>query len=311
MIRTAPGRRLASVMRRLGTLRSHGLFATGLLAIVLFAPRAEAFAHKSELWERWTSYSASATATIDHSEWNTFLANNIAPHADGVNRIAYAKVSEADKKRLKAYLSALSAVPISEFSRGEQFAYWINLYNALTMDLVLDRYPVKSIRDISISPGFFTIGPWGKKLVRVEGQELSLDDIEHRILRPIWKDPRIHYAVNCAALGCPSLMPVAFTRSNTEELLDRGARDYINSKHGARFDSDRRLIASSLYDWYQDDFGGDEASVIAHLRSYARPALVAKLEGITEVYDFEYDWTLNDAAPAQNAQQRRVGSAQR
>ncbi len=160
-------------------------------------------------------------------------------------------------------------------------------------------------------PGFFTIGPWGKKLVRVEGEELSLDDIEHRILRPIWKDPRIHYAVNCAALGCPNLMPTAFTRSNTEELLERGARDYINSKHGARFDSDRRLIASSLYDWYQEDFGGDEASVIAHLRSYARPALAAKLEGITEVYDFEYDWALNDAAPAQNAQRRRVGSGQR
>ncbi|GMQ96195.1 MAG: DUF547 domain-containing protein [Gammaproteobacteria bacterium] len=310
MIRTGLRRRLVIVMRRFGKLQAHGLFATGVLAIVLCAPRVEAFAHKSELWERWTNYSASATASIDHSEWNTFLVDNLVPYADGVNRIAYAKVSEADKKRLKAYLSALSAVPISEFSRDEQFAYWINLYNALTMDVLLDRYPVESIRDISISPGFFTIGPWGKKLVRVEGQELSLDDIEHRILRPIWKDPRIHYAVNCAALGCPSLMPSAFTRSNTEELLERGARNYINGKHGARFDSDTRLIASSLYDWYQDDFGGDEASVIAHLRSYARPALAAKLEGITEVYDFEYDWTLNDTAPAQ-ARQRRVGSDRR
>lgn len=294
------------VMRRLVKPWVHGVFA-----IALCVPRAEAFAHKSELWERWTSYSASATATIDHSEWNTFLADNLVLHADGVNRTAYAKVSEADKKRLKAYLSALSAVRISEFSRGEQRAYWINLYNALTMDVLLDRYPVKSIRDISISPGFFTIGPWGKKLVRVEGEELSLDDIEHRILRPIWKDPRIHYAVNCASLGCPNLMPSAFTRSNTEELLERGARDYINSQHGARFDSDTRLIASSLYDWYQEDFGGDEAGVIAHLRSYARPALEAKLEGITEVYDFEYDWALNDAAPVKKPEQRRVGSDQR
>jgi len=260
---------------------------------------AEAFAPKSELWERWTAHSPSATAAIDHSVWDAFLAGNLVSNADGVNRIAYAKISEADRRGLDNYLSALSAVRIGDFSRDEQRSYWINLYNALTVDVVLEHYPVNSIRDISISPGFFSIGPWGKKLIRVDGEELSLDDIEHRILRPIWKDPRIHYAVNCAALGCPKLMREAFTASNTEELLDRGAKDYINSEHGARFDSDTRLIASSLYDWYQQDFGGDEAGVIDHLRLYAGAELATKLEGITDVYDFDYDWTLIDAAPVQ------------
>ena len=90
MIRIGWRRRLAIVMGRFDNLRSNGLFATGLLAIVLFVPRAEAFAHNSELWERWTSYSASATASIDHSEWTAFLANHLVPHAAGVNRIAYA-----------------------------------------------------------------------------------------------------------------------------------------------------------------------------------------------------------------------------
>ncbi len=271
----------------------------GIFAIALCAPVAEAFAPKSELWERWTAHSPSASATIDHSAWDAFLAKNLVSHADGVNRIAYAKVSEADRRGLDDYLSALSAVRIGDFSRHEQRSYWINLYNALTVDVVLEHYPVGSIRDISISPGFFSVGPWGKKLIRVEGEELSLDDIEHRILRPIWKDPRIHYAVNCAALGGPNLMPEAFTASNTEDLLDRGAKDYINSEHGARFDSDTRLIASSLYDWYQQDFGGDEPGVIDHLRSYAGPELATKLEGITDVYDFDYDWTLIDLAPVQ------------
>ena len=283
----------------------------GFFAIALCVSRVDAFAPKSELWERWTAHSPSSGATIDHGEWGAFLANNLVSQTDDINRIAYAKVSEADRKRLDSYLSALSAVPISDFSRDEQRAYWINMYNALTVDVVLEHYPVDSIRDISISPGFFVTGPWKKKLIRVEDEELSLDDIEHRILRPIWKDPRIHYAVNCAALGCPKLMPSAFTASNTEDLLVRGAKAFINSDYGAHVDADSRLMASSIYDWFQDDFGGDEAGVIAHLRLYAHPGLKTKLDGITEVYDFDYDWTLNDVVAVGKPQQRRVGSGQR
>lgn len=288
------------------------LLALGTLAIVLFVPRVEAlFAPKSDLWERWTAHSPTATVSIEHGEWDAFLAGNLVEHGDGVNRVAYAKVSGADRRRLKDYLATLSAVRISDFSRDEQRAYWINLYNALTVDVVLDHYPVDSIRDISISPGFFSVGPWGKKLIRIEGEEVSLDDIEHRILRPIWKDPRIHYALNCASLGCPMLMPHAFTTANTEALLEQGARDFVNSDHGARFDDGGRLSASSIYDWFQDDFGGDEAGVIGHLRLYARPELAARLGGLTGVYDFDYDWTLNDAAPVTKARDRRVGSGTR
>ena len=289
----------------------------GFLAIAASVPGVGAFAPKSELWARWAAHSPSAAATIDHGQWDAFLAANLVSHTDDINRVAYATVSEADRKRLDDYLSALSAVPISDFSRDEQRAYWINLYNALTVDVVIEHYPVDSIRDISISPGFFSIGPWKKKIIGVEDEELSLDDIEHRILRPIWTDPRIHYALNCAALGCPKLVPHAFTASNTEELLDGGAIAFINSEQGARFDSGSRLIASSIYNWFQDDFGGDEAGVIAHLRLYAHPGLKTKLAGMTEVYDFEYDWTLNDvvavqeAQEAQKPQQRRAGSGQR
>lgn len=271
----------------------------GLISVASGIASAEAFAPKSELWERWAAHSPTDTAIIDHSEWDAFLARYLVVQSASVNRVAYAKVSDADRKRLDDYLSALSAVGISNFSRNEQRAYWINLYNALTVDVVLDHYPVESIRDISISPGFFSIGPWKKKLIRVEGEEISLDDIEHRILRPIWKDPRLHYSVNCASLGCPNLMPTAFTASNSEGLLDQGARDFINSDHGARFDAQSRLIASSIYDWFQEDFEGNEAGVIAHMRLYANPALMVRLESATEVYDFDYDWTLNDATPVQ------------
>ncbi|NIP46778.1 MAG: DUF547 domain-containing protein [Gammaproteobacteria bacterium] len=269
----------------------------GALAVLVCVPRAEAlFVPKAELWERWTAHSPTSTASIDHGDWDVFLGRNLVTHRDGVNRIAYAKVSEDDRQRLRSYLGKLAAIRISDYSREEQRAFWINMYNALTVDVVLEHYPVETIRAIRISPGFFSIGPWGKKLISVEGEKLSLDDIEHRILRPIWKDPRIHYAVNCASLGCPKLMPRAFTAANTEALLEQGARDFINSYHGARFEADGRLTASSIYDWFQEDFGGSEAGVIAHLRLYARPELESKLERISDVYDFDYDWSLNDAA---------------
>lgn len=273
--------------------------AAVLVAVMLCIPSAAAFAPKSELWDRWTANIPGATTSIDHGAWDAFLSRYLSVYASGVNRMAYDRVSDADKKRLDDYLSSLSAIPISRYSREEQRAFWINLYNALTVHVVLDYYPVKSIRDISISPGFFSIGPWKKKLISVESEQLSLDDIEHRILRPIWKDPRIHYAVNCASLGCPSLMPRAFTASNTEELLDSGARDFINSVHGARFDTGNRLTVSSIYDWFQEDFGGNEAGVIAHLRLYARPPLAAKLATVNEVYDYDYDWSLNGTAQIQ------------
>jgi hypothetical protein len=274
-----------------------GLVGAGFCALALWIPRADAlFAPEADLWERWAAHAPSSTKTIDHRAWDAFLVGHLVAHADGVNRIAYGKVSDADRRRLDDYLSSLSAVPISEFSRDEQRAYWINLYNALTVDVVLDHYPVDSIRDISISPGWFSVGPWKKKLIAIEGEDVSLDDIEHRILRPIWKDPRVHYAVNCASLGCPKLRRKAFTAANSEMLLDQGARDFINSAHGTTFDSGGRLYASSIYDWFQDDFGGNESGVVTHLRLYANPSLAAKLDGVTDVYGFDYDWTLNDAA---------------
>ena len=136
-----------------------------------------------------------------------FLAQHLRTGEDGIARIGYGAVSDEDRKSLDAYIAALAGHPGSRraLNRAEQQAYWINLYNALTVQVILDHYPVESIRDIDISPGLFADGPWGKKLVTIEGEAVSLDDIEHRILRPIWKDPRIHYAVNCASIGCPNL----------------------------------------------------------------------------------------------------------
>ena len=117
----------------------------------------------------------------------------------------------------------MRGIAISNYNRAEQKAYWINVYNAVTVDVILSRYPVASMRDINISPGFLARGPWGAKLFSVEEEKLSLDDIEHRILRPIWKDNRVHYALNWASLGSPNLQPAAFTAQNTEVAVGKGS----------------------------------------------------------------------------------------
>lgn len=246
----------------------------------------QALAPKAELWPRWQAFNPASRESIDHRPWERILRSFVKQGEDGINRVAYGRINDAAKAALAGYVKTLAMTPISKYGRKEQRAFWINLYNALTVKLIAGAYPVESIRDLD--------SPWDTKSVEVEGVALSLNDIEHRILRPIWRDPRIHYAVNCASIGCPNLFPVAFTGRNTGQLLELAAHGYINHPRGARV-KDGRLIVSKVYGWFQKDFGGSEAGVIAHLRQYAEPALLDALKTQTGIDDYEYDWGLNDA----------------
>lgn len=249
-------------------------------------------APKAELWERWQMHDPKSAARIDHREWSRLIAAYTDRSAGRVTRFDYAGVSNPDRTALDAYVGRLAATPISRFSRREQFAYWVNLYNALTVKVILDHYPVKSIRDIDISPGWFADGPWGAKLVTVEGEKIALDDIEHRILRPIWKDPRIHYVVNCASIGCPDIPPVAVTPENAEKQLNDGAARFVNHPRGVNA-ADGRIVVSSIYSWFEADFGGTEAGVLDHIRKFASAALKSRLKGRDGYDDHDYDWRLN------------------
>ncbi len=271
----------------------------GLAAAVICLPLAafsfEAlFAPRAELWERWTVSDESNQAVIDHGAWDGFLKRYVTDGPDGVALLRYGAVTPADRDQLDAYVDWLAATPISTFSKGEQYAYWINFYNALTVKVILDHLPVDSILDVDISPGLFADGPWDKKLVQVEGEEVSLNDIEHRILRPIWQDPRIHYGVNCASIGCPNLQGQAYTAANTDDLLTAGAKAYVNSPRGAKV-ADGQLTVSSIYVWFQEDFGGNDRGVIDHLLAYAEPPLAAQLKDIKAISSHAYDWDLNAA----------------
>ena len=148
----------------------------------------------------------------------------------------------------------LEGIDPREYRRAEQMAYWINFYNARTVKMVLDAYPVDTIREIHQGDAPMT-GPWKDVCANVAGRDLTLDQIEHDILRPIWRDKRIHYAVNCAAYSCPQLMDTAFTAANTESLLEAGARAYVNSARGVDVVDDEFMVLSSIYKWYPEDFG--------------------------------------------------------
>ena len=272
------------------------LFLTVMTLALLVAQTAGA-APKADLWPRWEKNDPANKQKVDHSAWDAFLKKYIvAPHPSGINRVNYATVAPEDRTALANYVKSLESVAVSGYSRGEQRAYWINLYNAKTVELILTRFPVKSIRDINISPGLFSSGPWGAKLMTVEGEKLALDDIEHRILRPIWKDNRIHYAVNCASLGCPNLQPAAFTAENTESLLERGAREYVNHRRGVSLQSGK-LKVSSLYVWFQEDFGGSAEGLMEHWAKYAGKTLADALLSYSGGLEHDYDWRLNDAEP--------------
>jgi len=246
--------------------------------------------------ETFAVHAAGATATVDHTVWDRMLASYVVAGQDGVNRVDYARFKAERHDELKAYVASLEATDVHKLDRPEQFAFWANLYNAKTIDIVLDKYPVKSIKDISLGGGLLALvtgGPWKAKTVKVAGQDLSLDDIEHGILRPVFKDARAHYAVNCASFGCPNLGREAFTGAKLEAQLDAGARAYVNHPRGISVEHGK-VKASSIYTWFQADFGGSEAGVLSHAIAYARPELKEKLKGITTIADFDYDWSLND-----------------
>lgn len=265
------------------------------------ATRAGFSAPAAEPWQRWAAHDAGSKVVVDHQSWGSFLRRYLVEEPDGINRLRYADVSAADRAALRRYIETTSKVAVPTLNQAEQFAYWVNLYNAITVNVVLEHYPVTSIRKISLGgsliPHFVTggSGPWQAKLAEIDGEAIGLDDIEHRILRPLFKDNRVHYAVNCASIGCPTLIPVPFTAATLQTLLDRGARLYVNHPRGARVER-AGLTVSSIYRWYREDFGGNWQGVLAHLRRYANPATAQMLAPFETVAADDYDWQLIDAA---------------
>jgi hypothetical protein len=260
---------------------------TGALAAAGLASGADAASGPQAFWP-----STAGRETLDHGGWTRLLARHVSRGADGVDRVDYRawQASAADRSALAGYLSMLQAKDPRRLTRNGQMAYWANLYNAETIRLVLAAWPVGSIQDIRPNP--LAIGPWKTPTLSVMGTILSLDQIEHRILRAGFKDPRVHYALNCASVSCPDLRRQAWTADSLETDLDVAARAYVNHPRGARMVRGK-LVVSSIYVWFKADFGGDDAGVIAHLSRYAEPALKTQLATVSSIGGNAYDWRLN------------------
>lgn len=225
---------------------------------------------------------------VDHGAWSKLLGEYARAGDDGVNRVDYQGVADRAADALQTYIELLEATDTTALSKDEQLAFWINLYNAATVRLIVENLPTDSIRDIK--------DPWGRPVATVNGVALSLNDIEHGIIRPVFRDDRIHYAVNCASIGCPNLALTAWTGADIDARLDAAARDYINHPRGVAIERGK-VVVSKIYGWYREDFGDSEADILAHIRQYADPDLLDKLQGADKISDYRYDWSLNAASP--------------
>jgi len=245
-----------------------------------------------DLWEFWNQYDPDRKESVDHSAWQSFLDRYLTTTDDGSTRLSYKAVTPVDRAALRQYLDSLAAIDPRRLDRDEQFAYWVNLYNALTVDVVLRNPGKNSIK--RMGRGLFSSGPWDDPLIEIAGRPVTLNDIEHRILRPIWKDHRIHFAVNCASLGCPDLALEAYTANNFTRLLDAGEAAYLGHSRGLRFLPDGTLALSSIFDWYGRDFAADRAGLLRYL-ARQREDVADRLLNYEGRIRFEYDWSLNSA----------------
>ena len=280
------------------TTHSKKHFLSVFIIFIFFSMSHEAVAGlEKTIWPKWLVHNPRSEARIPHTEWQQFLNAHLSTNADGINVIDYPNFSEQDTQLLNRYINRLANIQITDYNRSEQLAYWINLYNALTVLTVARFYPVNSITEIDITPGVFSSGPWGAILVTVDRTPLSLDDIHHRIIRPIWNDPRTHYAINNATMGAANLNPHVYEGRIIEEQLNDAAVTYINSARGTSL-VDGKLLASKLYNWFLDDFGGKPRLLLTHLQQFAHPTLQSQLKSVKGVNIYVYNWHLNTTTNA-------------
>lgn len=212
---------------------------------------------------------------------------------DGIAVVDYGAVSKADLARLKGYVLALTSIDPRNLSRPEQFVYWVNLYNAQILVVVLDNGIPVSIRDIK--PGFSGIlagGPWQAEQFRVVGKGLSFNDIEHRILRPLWREPRVHFVLNCASIGCPDIPPQPLRVAQLEQQLELATSLFLQHPRAVLRQGDE-LLLSSIFDWFGADFGASQQQRLTFISRYN--STIVKLvatESLTKIR-YHYDWSLN------------------
>lgn len=249
------------------------------------------------------AFSVPVLAEFDHSQWDQLLNDNVVELREGrATQVNYDGML-ANRSQLNSYLAAVAEVEKPEFeiwSHAEQLAYLINAYNAWTVEFILTEYPkLDSIKDL----GSFFNSPWSQEIVSLFGEQVSLDDIEHEMIRGWgrYNEPRIHFAVNCAAIGCPALGVEAFTAENLEQLLDENTRRFMSDSERNYF-ANGRFYLSKIFDWYEEDFekGWNGYNTLAEFVADYEQELNLDVEALNAIASnrfrvryTSYDWGLN------------------
>jgi hypothetical protein len=228
---------------------------------------------------------AAAPVPYPYAAWDKLLKK----YVDGKGRVDYNAIDKGELEKVFAAVAASSPKknPDQYASKNAQKAYYINAYNTMVWKDVLTRLPkLKNVDSEKTSFFYFTKFIMG-------GDDINLYDLENKIVRPTFKDARVHFALNCASGGCPQLPPEAFTPEKVEEQLSREARKFVNEKRNVEFDpATKKVKLSHIFDWYKEDFGKEPAKVIAWINNYR--AADAKLPEDAKIEYVDYDWTLND-----------------
>jgi len=230
--------------------------------------------------------------SFDHSKFDHVLKR----YVNGEGLVDYNSI--AKDRSFFEYIESLQRVRPENLSPDGQLAFWINAYNAVTIDKVIKEKPNKSVRETLI-PGLWTSTKFfTTRKHTVAGKLLSQDDIEHEILRKQFKDPRIHFAIICGSLGCPPLPRVVYTEQNVQSRLEEETRKYLNSPRGTRIDrAENTLYLSKLFDWFADDFIHKSGSVMNFMRPYLNEETLSFIERNPKISYLDYNWALNALAP--------------
>lgn len=240
-----------------------------------------------------------APASFNHGAFDALLKEYVSN--EGL--VDYARLAEDQDEALRPYLQELAATDPQNLDEDERLAFWINAYNALALKLVLDHYPVGGIRKIKPSGLPFipkVNSPFKIKVSEVGGRMRTLDEIEHAIIREEFDEPRIHFAVVCAAVSCPRLRREAYTGVALNGQLDDQARTFLGTEAKNAIPAGEDAIrVSKIFDWFEGDFGGSKAAVQRFLAPYFAGEVRQRLEDAAyDVGYTDYDWALNDQASA-------------
>jgi len=237
-------------------------------------------------------FRTAAAATFDHSGFDQILKN----YVNDKGLVDYNGI--AKDMTFRKYMESLKSAEPETMSLDGQLAFWINAYNAVTIDKVIKWQPKKSVRETFL-PGLWTSTKFFSSRENiVAGKRLSQDDIENEILRKQLQEPRIHFAIICASLGCPSLPRFAYTEENVQAKLEEETRTYINSKRGTQMNStENTLYISKIFEWFAVDFESKSGSVLVFIKQYLNQQTLTFLEGNPKISYLHYDWALNAQEP--------------